>query len=299
MDLTIVGIIVQLIFLEGILSIDNAAVLGAMVSVLPDNKTIEWPHALRKVGKVLNPLLGKERTAALRVGLLGAYFGRGIMLALASFVIHNPWLKLVGALYLIHLAFENLAVAEEGEEERQAREVKARGFWIIVLNVELADLAFSLDNVVAAVSLSDKLWVVMVGVAIGILTMRFAAGIFSTFVLREPILKPAAYVLVLNIGIQLILEDFMGFEIADLTRFALSVTIILLSLLYAHSRLVRTVRPLLMWLALGMDRLNEVINWILIPFVGLFTLIFRALRWVYRKTIGPKVHITKKIQDRN
>ena len=36
-----------------------------------------------------------------------------------------------------------------------------------------------LDNVIAAVSLSDKIWVVMIGVAIGILTMRFAAGIFS------------------------------------------------------------------------------------------------------------------------
>jgi tellurite resistance protein TerC len=294
MDLTIIGIILQLIFLEGILSIDNAAVLGAMVSVLPDNKTIDWPRPLRRLGKVLNPLLGKERTAALRVGLLGAYFGRGLMLVLASFVIHNPWLKLVGALYLIRLAFENLAQAEEGEEERQDREVRARGFWIIVLNVELADLAFSLDNVVAAVSLSDKLWVVMVGVAIGILTMRFAAGLFSYFVLREPILKPAAYVLVLNIGIQLILEDFLGLEIADLTRFMLSVAIILLSLLYAHSRLVRTVRPVLLWLALGMDRLNEVINWLLIPVVGLLRLLFRPVRWVYRKSIRPRVHLTKK-----
>src|SRR5512136_1049009 len=140
MDWTIFGIILQLIFLEGILSIDNAAVLGAMVSVLPDNVGIDWPGSLQRLGKALNPLLGKQRTAALRVGILGAYVGRGLMLVLASFVIRNPWLRLIGALYLIRLAFENLAIAEEGEEERQEREVRARNFWIIVLNVELADL---------------------------------------------------------------------------------------------------------------------------------------------------------------
>ena len=89
----------------------------------------------------------------------------------------------------------------------QANPVKSK-FLETVLRVELMDLAFSLDNVVAAVSLSDKLWVVMVGVAIGILTMRFAAGIFSFLVVREPVLKWAAYVLVFNIGIELVLEEF-------------------------------------------------------------------------------------------
>jgi len=294
MDWSIIAIIVQLIFLEGILSIDNAAVLGAMVSVLPDNKLIDWPHSLRKLGRVLNPLLGKERTAALRVGILGAYLGRGTMLVLASFVISNPWLRLVGAFYLIRLAFENLAIAEEGEEERHEREVRARSFWIIVLNVELADLAFSIDNVVAAVSLSNKLWVVMVGVAIGILTMRFAAGLFSYAVLREPVLKPAAYILVLNIGIQLILEDIMGVEIADLTRFMLSVSIILLALVYAHFKPLQKLRPVLLWLALGMDRLNEVINWLLIPLVVVFQLLFRPVRWIFTRFIASRMHLAKK-----
>lgn len=297
MDLSIVGIILQLIFLEGILSIDNAAVLGAMVSVLPDDRKIDWPHSLRKLGKTLDPLLGKQRTAGLRVGLLGAYLGRGIMLLLASVVIKNPWLRLIGAFYLIRLALENLGMAEEGEEEEHEREVKARGFWLIVLNVELADLAFSLDNVVAAVSLSDKLWVVMVGVAIGILTMRFAAGLFSYFVIREPILKPAAYVLVLNIGIQLVLEDLMGYDIADLTRFVLSVSIILLALLYAHSRLLQRLRPVLVWIARVMEKLNEAINWVLSPVFALFRVIFRGLLWVYRHTFGTRVRVPRKNQD--
>jgi tellurite resistance protein TerC len=283
MDWSFVAIVIQLIFLEGVLSIDNAAVLGAMVSTLPNDRCIAWPKALIPLGKALNPLLGKERTAALRVGLLGAYLGRGLMLVLASLVIRNPWLKLLGAFYLIRLAFENLGMPEEGEECQHEREAKARGFWMTVLNVELADLVFSLDNVVAAVALSDKLWVVMLGVAIGILCMRFAAGLFSAAVLREPILNSAAYVLVLNIGIQLILEDLAGVEISDWTRFAISIGIILLSLLYAHSRLLQKTRPVLVWLAQGMDNCAELINWALVPFGALFRLVFTGLRGLGNK----------------
>src|SRR5574339_1014855 len=104
----VVIIVLQLIFLEGILSIDNAAVIGALVSPLPDDQRIPWPAALKRFGSWLHPLLGNQRMAALRVGLLGAYMGRGAMLFLTSFLIHNSWIKLVGAAYLIHLAFDNL-----------------------------------------------------------------------------------------------------------------------------------------------------------------------------------------------
>ena len=47
MDIAAVTIIIQLIFLEGILSIDNAAVLGAMVAHLPRDEPIPWPQSLR------------------------------------------------------------------------------------------------------------------------------------------------------------------------------------------------------------------------------------------------------------
>jgi len=90
--------------------------------------------------------------------------------------------------------------------------VEGKGFWNVVIAVELADLAFSLDNVVAVVALSDNLYIVMFGVFMGILTMRFAAGIFTWMILREPILKPAAYLVVFNIGAELLLDEFLGIE---------------------------------------------------------------------------------------
>lgn len=247
----IVVIILQLIFLEGILSIDNAAVIGALVSPLPSDRRVVWPKFLQKFGDWLHPVLGDQRMAALRVGLLGAYVGRGLMLFLTSFLIHNSWIKLIGAAYLIHLAFDSLEdmTGSGGEDEDDVKPIKVQSFWATVLTVEIMDLIFSIDNVVAAVSLSDKLWVVMIGVAIGILTMRYAAGVFSYAVEREPILKQAAYVLVLNIGVELVLDQIWHIEISDLLRFAISISTILLALAYAHIPFLQKFRFVLAWLA--------------------------------------------------
>ncbi len=279
MDWSVIIIIIQLIFLEGILSIDNAAILGAMVSRLPEHDAIPWPKSLQKIGHIFNKPLGHQRIAALRVGLIGAYAGRGIMLLLASVIIQNPWLKIIGAAYLIRLALDDLgAPGHEGSEDDTMRPVKKTGFWITVLNVELMDLAFSLDNVVAAISLSDQIWVVMVGVAIGILVMRFAAGIFSYVIVKEPILKPAAYVLVLNIGIEILLEELAHIHFTDWARFGISIGTILLALAYSHIPFLRIFRPMLVWFGQGFSLLNAIIAWLLKPFVGLFFLVRRAFQ---------------------
>lgn len=267
-------IVLQLIFLEGILSIDNAAVIGALVSPLPNDEEVPWPGRLERLGKILHPLLGFQRMAALRVGLLGAYVGRGAMLFFTSFLIHNSWIKLVGAAYLIHLAFDNLEDMTGGlEEGGEVSPIAVRSFWSTVLTVEIMDLVFSIDNVVAAVSLSEKLWVVMLGVGIGILTMRYAAGIFSYAVEKEPILKQAAYILVLNIGVELVLAQVWGIEIPDLLRFGISVVTIALALAYAHSPILQRFRFVLLWLAQGIGIINKFVDWLFMPIKGFLNLI--------------------------
>jgi tellurite resistance protein TerC len=275
----VIAIVLQLIFLEGILSIDNAAVLGALVAPLPSDTGIPWPTWLKNAGKSVGPLLGHQRIAALRVGLLGAYVGRGAMLFLASLLINNSWVRLVGAAYLIRLAFDelgDLTPDEETEEERH--KALHPSFWGIVITVEIMDLIFSIDNVIAAVSLSNQLWVVLLGVGIGILMMRFAAGIFSYAVIREPVLKQAAYILILNIGVQLIMEGLWKVEISDLVRFAISAGIIVLSLAYAHISFLQRFRFILSWLAIGMGYGNNLINWILWPIKTVFVLVVDGMR---------------------
>jgi hypothetical protein len=68
-------------------TVDLSAVLGAMVAVLPSDQPIPWPSWLKGLGNRLNPLLGGQRDAALKVGLLGAYLGRGLMLVIAHQII--------------------------------------------------------------------------------------------------------------------------------------------------------------------------------------------------------------------
>lgn len=283
MSLAPLIVVVQLVFLEAILSIDNAAVLGALVAHLPDDRPIRWPAPLRAFGAAAQRLLGNQRTAALRVGLLGAYLGRGLMLVLANVVIQHAWLRVLGAAYLLRLAFDNLGEAEPGEADAHIHPTEVRSFWNVVLTIELADLAFSLDNVVAAVALSDQLGVVLLGVALGILFMRLAAGWFSYAVEREPALKPAAYLLVLNIGVTLLVEEFTGLQVADGLRFGISVATLLLALAYAHLPPLRVLQPVLDWVAQGFANFNEVIDWALVPFQALARLAGRALAGLIRR----------------
>lgn len=279
MDWSIIAIVLQLIFLEGVLSLDNAAILGAMVSRLPEHERIPWPKRLAKIGHILDKPLGFQRMAALRVGLIGAYGGRIIMLFLASYIIQNPWLKVLGAAYLIRLALDDLgAPGHEGSEEDAMRPLQKKSFWLTVINVELMDLAFSLDNVVAAVSLSDQIWVVILGVAIGILIMRFAAGIFSAVVIRFPILKTAAYILILNIGIEILMEEFASVHFSDWARFGISIGTILLAIAYSKFKVLQLTRPLFVWIGQGLTLVNGLVSWAFAPIKGVFSLLIHVFK---------------------
>jgi tellurite resistance protein TerC len=279
-------VILQLVYLEGILSIDNAAVLGAMVAHLPPRESIPWPRRLRVLRRPVHRLLGGQRPAALKVGLLGAYLGRGAMLFAAAWVIHNEWLLLLGGLYLVYLAIAHFGAAAEAAEEQGRGVRRARvvlGFWSVVFNVELADLAFSLDNVVAAVALSREMWVVLTGVFLGIVTMRFAAGIFVRLIQREPILEDAAYLLVLAIGLELLTEQLLHVHYSHVAKFVISLGVLAVSLLYARWAPLRAVGARMRWLRRVLAALNTVVQAFLRP-VGLA--VQRALGWLAAVAFG-------------
>jgi tellurite resistance protein TerC len=286
MDWTIPLIILQLIFLQVILSIDNAAVLGSLVAHLPDDRPVQWPKALWKIGDWLHPVLGNQRTAALRVGLIGAYLAQGAMLFLATQISHTPWIKIVGAIYLIRLACDNLGQAEPGEADAHVHPIEKVNFWSIVITVEISDIVFSIDNIVAAVAITDRFWLVVIGVFIGILLMRVAAGWFSYLVDREPILKKAAYLLIMVIGGEIIYSEYAKVQINSWLRLGISVAIILLALLYTHSKLFQKMRPIFIWIGQGFANVNELVDWALVPILGLLKLIWSGIRSLFG--IGKK-----------
>ncbi|HEX9440341.1 MAG TPA: tellurium resistance protein TerC, partial [Roseiflexaceae bacterium] len=129
MDVATITIIVQLIFLECILSIDNAAVLGAMVAHLPTDQSTPWPKSLRPLLGWADRFLGSQRDAALKVGLFGAYAGRALMLALASVIIQLPWVHVLGALYLLYLGISHFAnhYYRDQDDEAGAAPLRRKG----------------------------------------------------------------------------------------------------------------------------------------------------------------------------
>ncbi len=196
-----VGIILNLIIIESLLSVDNAAVLATMVMDLPKD----------------------QRNKALRLGIIGAYVFRGLALLFASFLVKFWYLKPIGGLYLIYLVWDWWKGKQTADKEDDTLDknsnwlykmtVGALGnFWATVALVELMDMAFSIDNVFAVVAFTDNIVLVWVGVFIGILAMRFVAQAFVKLMEKIPSLETAAFVVVGVLGVKLVLslvEHFM------------------------------------------------------------------------------------------
>lgn len=187
-------IILNLILIESILSIDNAAVLATMVMDLPPD----------------------QRKKALKYGIFGAYVFRGICLVLAAWLVTIWWLKPLGGFYLLFLAISYFirkrtkpkVVEHEAVDKKKTWFYRSTvgligNFWATVVLVELMDLAFSIDNVFAAVAFTDNIYLIYIGVFIGILAMRFVAQGFVKLMERFTFLESIAYVVIGVLGLKL------------------------------------------------------------------------------------------------
>lgn len=184
--------ILIIMLLEVLLSVDNAAVLATMVRDLPKD----------------------QQGRALKYGIIGAYFFRGICLIFAALILNIWWLKPFGGLYLVYLAydyFKSKATPENEDDTLNKSEnwfYKATigllgQFWATVALVEVMDLAFSIDNVFAAVSINPNVILVVAGVFVGILAMRFVAQWFVKLLDKYPFLESIAFFVIGILGVKL------------------------------------------------------------------------------------------------
>ena len=189
-SLAIVG---NLIIIESLLSVDNAAVLATMVGDLPKD----------------------QRKKALRYGVFGAYIFRGLCIVFASFLIQFWFLKPLGGLYLLYLVYDHFKARPAHDDDTVDKEKSwfyrhtlglFGKFWATVALIELMDLAFSIDNVFAVVAFTDNLLLICVGVFIGILAMRLVAQAFVLLMGKYPFLETAAFVVIALLGIKLLLS---------------------------------------------------------------------------------------------
>lgn len=236
--LAALAIVGNLVIIESLLSVDNAAVLATMVGDLPP----------------------EQRQKALRYGIIGAYVFRGVCIIFASFLIKFWFLKPLGGLYLLYLAYDQFKPKKEasGDDDDDVDKQKSwfyrrtlglfGKFWATVALIELMDLAFSIDNVFAVVAFTDNLILVCVGVFIGILAMRLVAQGFVLLMARYPFLETAAFVVIGLLGLKLVLSllehffpahpvsRFLGSEAADAGLTVLTVAIFGVPLLVSWLR---------------------------------------------------------------
>jgi YkoY family integral membrane protein len=218
-DLFTVGI---LIVLEGLLSADNAMVMAVMVLGLPE----------------------KQRHKALRYGLVGAFLFRFVTTLVAFWLIQLAFAKLIGGLYLLYLPYQHFWGSRESTEERRAPPrakpwLGMPAFWATVVKVELMNLVFSIDSILAAVAMSPKMWVVMAGGILGIIAMRIVVGRLLVLIQRYPAIVDGAFIIIAWVGIKLVMEylhaeHFLPFEVPQWASLSLIVIIFLASLLYAR-----------------------------------------------------------------
>ena len=176
--------ILLLVFLEGILSVDNALVLAILA-------------------KQVEP---RKRQQALTYGIAGAIVFRFIALFLLTKMMHLTWIKWVGGAYLLFVAVKHWIFGEH--EDHPSKATRRRPFWRMVILIELTDIAFAVDSILAAAAVSQKLWVVFTGGVIGLVLMRFAAGGFIKLLDRFPTFEQSAYILIALIGGKLVIDGF-------------------------------------------------------------------------------------------
>lgn len=195
-------LILTVILVEVVLSVDNAAVLATMVKDLPV----------------------ETQKKALSYGIIGAYVFRGLALVFTSFIVGIWWLKPLGGLYLMWMCysyFKGKSTEDTSDDlDKPASEsvlykytVGLLGtFWATVVAVEFVDIVFSVDNLFAVVAMSDNIVLIVFGVFVGILAMRFVAQKFVVLMEKYPIMETSAFIVIGILGLKLTVSMLAHFN---------------------------------------------------------------------------------------
>ena len=191
-----------LIGLEGLLSADNALVLAIIAKHLPDD----------------------QKKRAINYGIIMAFVFRFGALFAISFIANVWQIQAIGAAYLLYLGLKHVIKAKFGKEnenvhEEEEKGAAGKGFWPTVGKIALADLAFAIDSILAAVALAlglpdsplkdfggmdgGQFIVIVLGGIAGLILIKFAAGWFVQLLEKRPALETTAYAIVAWVGVKL------------------------------------------------------------------------------------------------
>lgn len=156
--------LLKIIWINILLSGDNAVVIAMACRSLPDN--------LRRWGMILG--------AGVAVGM------RVVFTAVVATLLGLPWLKIVGSLALMYIAVDLVLPEEEGGDGGVAGH---DNLWRAVGTIAVADLVMSLDNVVAIAAVADGNWtLIIIGLIISIPMIIAGAALIMSLLSRFPAL---------------------------------------------------------------------------------------------------------------
>lgn len=176
-------LLIILVALEAVLSADNAIALAAIAQGLKS------PEQQRK---------------ALNIGLIAAYVLRITLIFTATWIINFWQVELLGALYLLWLVFRYFTSQED--DQGHERNLEFHSLWQAIPMIAVTDLAFSLDSVTTAIAVADDIWLIVIGGTIGVITLRFLAGLFIRWLEEFTHLEDAGFVTVGFVGVRLLLK---------------------------------------------------------------------------------------------
>ncbi|WP_375712478.1 TerC family protein [Liquorilactobacillus uvarum] len=180
-------IILSLVLIECLLSVDNAIVLAAQTQTLPTKK---------------------EQEKSLFYGLWGAYLFRFLIIGIGTYLINFWEIKILGAGYLLYLSCNHFyrifhpVPMKEGKTKKRLLPL----FWSVVISIEMMDIVFSIDSVLASLAISSNPVIVLIGGMIGIICMRGIAEFIIKLMELVPELEVMAYGLIALIAVKLFLS---------------------------------------------------------------------------------------------
>ena len=190
--------------LEIVLGIDNIVFLALLVDRLP--------RAQRRSAR----LLGLGFAMLTRIALLFSITWLASMGAPLFSVFGQPIsgrslvLFAGGAFLIIKSVFEiRDMLAGRTSGRKQGR---MNSFWLIIAQIGLIDIAFSLDTVFTAVGLANRIEIMVAAIVASVLVMMVVSSTVSTFVERHPTIKMLALTFLVLVGGELIAQS-LGWEI--------------------------------------------------------------------------------------
>jgi predicted tellurium resistance membrane protein TerC len=186
--------------LELVLGIDNVVFITILVDKLP--------HAQRDMAR----RIGLGMAMFMRIGLLLVLswivgLVAPLFTVLGQEISGRDLILIVGGLFLIWKSTSEIHQSLEGEEGHASSTVKAT-FAAVILQIMLIDIVFSLDSIITAVGMVNRIEVMVAAVVLSVALMMAFAGPIGHFVSDHPTIKMLALSFLVVIGVVLIAEGF-------------------------------------------------------------------------------------------